>query len=102
MGFAKSPRIARQLISHGHILINGRKTTVPSRTIKKGDIVEIKEASKKRKPFEELDTHLKQYTPPTWLKVDAIHKKGECLKEPEIDTAALPFDPSLIGEFYAR
>ena len=63
---------------------------------------DFSEVAKKIKRLEEENRNLKQYTPPTWLKVDAIHKKGECLKEPEIDTAALPFDPSLIGEFYAR
>jgi small subunit ribosomal protein S4 len=62
LGFAGSPRVARQLVSHGHILVNGRKTTIPSIFIKNGDVISIRNESKKSKMFSELSLKLKKYS----------------------------------------
>lgn len=102
LGLAKSPRIARQLVSHGHIAVNGRKVTVPSYVVKVGDTIEIKKGSEGKKIFDELETHLKQYDPPAWLKLDTAARKGEVSAEPKVDQSNLPFDINLIGEYFAR
>ncbi|MAF79479.1 30S ribosomal protein S4 [bacterium] len=102
LGIAKSPRIARQLVSHGHILVNKRKVTIPSREIKVGDTIEIREESRKNKTFEDLENQLKQSAPPAWLKNDKDIFKGEMTAEPQIDLKSSPFDIDLVGEFYAR
>lgn len=103
LGIAGSPRIARQYVSHGHIVVNGRKVTVPSFRVKIGDVVSVRPESKKSKMFEELSTNLKKHTPPSWLKViSADEAKGECVKEFSSQDTQFPFDINLVGEFYAR
>ena len=100
-GFAKSPRIARQLVSHGHILVNKRKVTIPSYEVKVGNTIEIREESRKNKTFEDLETQQKNYNPPSWLKNKDIYS-GEMVAEPKMEGTHLPFDINLVGEFYAR
>ena len=101
-GLAKSPRIARQMVSHGHILLNGKKVTIPSLNIKEGDVVEIKESSRKLKIYEDLEQMSKTHTSPEWIKVDNDMFKRECVGKPQVDTGSLPFDIDIVGEFYAR
>lgn len=101
LGLAKSPRIARQLVSHGHVLVNGRKVTIPSYYVKVGEKIEIRPESRGSKMFEDIQMRLKQYTPPAWLKLDATNLRGECVEEPVVE-GSLPFDINLVGEFYAR
>ncbi len=101
LGLAKSPRIGRQLVSHGHILVDGRKVTIPSYYVKVGDKIEIRPESRASKLFEDIQMRLKQYAPPAWLKLDAANLKGECVGEPVIE-GSLPFDINLVGQFYAR
>jgi len=101
LGFAKSPRIARQFVSHGHIHVNGRKVTIPSYYVKIGDIVTVRPESRPSKIFEEIGPRLKQYTPPEWLKLKAEELKGECVAKPALG-AQLPFDINLVGQYYSR
>ncbi len=70
MGVATSRSAARQLVSHGHILVNGKRTNVPSRNMVKGDVVGIREASKKSALFGDLVQKLKNNKPPEWLQMD--------------------------------
>ncbi len=101
-GFAKSPRIARQMVSHGHVAVNGKKVTVPSYGVKVGDVVAIREESRKQKIFEDLENRMKQYAPPSWLTTTSVFS-GEVAREPEIEAGGVhSFDIHLVGEFYAR
>ncbi len=102
LGFARSQRISRQIIAHGHILVNGRKVTIPSYNVKMGDVVMIRPESKRLGIFEDIVIRLKQYEPPVWLKLDKNELKGECVSEPLFDDAILPFDINLVGQFYSR
>ena len=103
LGFAGSVRVARQFISHGHITVGGRKVTVPSFHVKVGDVISIREESRKKKLFEELRETLKKYTPPSWLKITSIEEfKGECVGLYSSEEVAFPFDINLVGEFYSR
>lgn len=70
MGLANTRALARQLVSHGHILVNGKKTDIPSRLIKIGEVISIREGSKTIKPFENAENNLTTQTVSTWLSVD--------------------------------
>jgi len=102
VGLAGSPRIARQLINHGHILVQGRRVTIPSYRVRIGDVISIRPGSRPLKIFEDILIRKKQFEPPAWLKVFPEELKGECIGEPDLDGAKLSFDINLVGEFYSR
>ena len=101
LGIAKSPRIARQLVSHGHITVNGRRVTIPSYCVKVKDTIAVRTESRSAKIFDDIQLRLKQYTPPEWLKLKAEELKGECVSKPVL-AAQLPFDINVVGQFYSR
>lgn len=102
IGLAKSPRIARQLVSHGHILVNGRRASAPSCLLRPGDAVSIRPESRGSKQFEELFERLKQHTPPTWLKLDPNTASGTVTAKSTTGDATFPFDITVVSQFYAR
>jgi len=102
LGLAKSPRIARQLVSHGHITVNGRKVTIPSYCVKMKDTIAVRAESRSAKIFDDIQLRLKQYTPPEWLKLKVEELKGECTGKPPVAGVQLPFDINLVGQFYSR
>ncbi len=73
-GFAHTRALARQLVSHGHIVVNGVKTDIPSCKLKKDDVVSIKGSSLNKTVFATLDEKLKTVTVPAWLKLDKAKK----------------------------
>ena len=102
MGFADSRSQARQLVSHGHILVNNKKVNIPSFEVKKGDKISINENSKKKKIFQEIATKLKKKQIPSWLKVDVQKLEGEVKLLPTLEEVAPPVEISMIFEFYSR
>jgi small subunit ribosomal protein S4 len=102
LGFAKSPRIARQLVSHGHILVNGRKVNVPSYIVYKGDVISINPSSLKKSIFADLKDYLKQKEVPIWLNLDIEKLEGKVIEIPLSPVEKLPFDINLVAEFYSR
>src|SRR3989344_5434247 len=70
MGLSPSRRGARQMVSHGHFIVNDKKVTIPSYELKSGDIIKIREGSKTKKIFSNMAEKLKEYNPPTWLRFD--------------------------------
>lgn len=102
LGFAKSPRIARQMVSHGHILVNGKKTTVPSYTVAVDDTITIRPESRASKLFEEVHLRLKQQELPVWLSMNADTLTGTCTKSVGESDIQFPFNIDLVGEFYSR
>jgi small subunit ribosomal protein S4 len=102
LGFAKSRTQARQFVSHGHFLVNGRRVTIPSYLVKKGDKVSLKPVASKKKIFENLSTLLKKQTPPPWLKLDVGKLMGEVVGEPTLKDSAPPVELSSIFEYYSR
>jgi len=102
MGFASSRPEARQLIGHGHIAVNGRKTDIPSFMVKEGDQIEVREKGKK---FEFVKTALEnagQRGIPEWLEVDEDGMKGKVKTLPERDDLPMEVDETLIVEFYSK
>ncbi|MFH1193121.1 MAG: 30S ribosomal protein S4 [Candidatus Jorgensenbacteria bacterium] len=102
LGVAKSSRIARQLISHGHILVNGRKVTIPSYRVTIGNTIAVRPQSRALKIFEGFKEQQKQYTPPSWLAVEEGKLEGKCVASSAEDDTQFPFDIELVAQFYAR
>lgn len=102
LGFAKSPRIARQMVSHGHVLVNGRKVTVASFHVSKGDVVEVRPESRDSKLFEGLKERLKEVDLPKWLSLDVENLKGTCVSASNSEESRFPFDINLVGQYYSR
>jgi small subunit ribosomal protein S4 len=102
LGFAKSRGTARQLVNHGHILVNNKKTTIPSFQTKRGDKISIRPQSVSKKVFTDLGVWLKKYSPPSWLKLSKPKKEGEVVKESPDKNVELDLNLNSIIEFYSR
>ena len=105
LGLTGSRAKARQIVSHGHIFLNGRKITIPSVNVKKEDVIEIKKGSMRKILFKDLESKLKKYQLPSWLvieKNDANEFKAKVLGMPESSEINAPFDIAMIIEFYSR
>lgn len=100
LGFAISRSISRQLVSHGHIMVNGKKVTIPSFQVRPGNVVSIRPQSKDINQFSDLDERLKRGEAPGWIKLDAGKREGTILKLPtDTDTG---FRTELVVDFYSR
>jgi small subunit ribosomal protein S4 len=102
LGFAKTRRCARQLVSHGHIYINGRRLNIPSHTVKVGDVVSVREQSKQSPLFAVLNETLAAHVPAHWLALNAKELTGEKKAEPAYDPLETLFDAQQVLEYYSR
>lgn len=102
LGIAKSPRIARQLINHGHITVNGRRSSVSSHEMKVGDTVGIRSESRELALFEGLKERLKEYPLPAWLSWNQDTYTGTVVAPSTSVDSTFPFDITVVGQFYAR
>ncbi len=100
MGLGPSRRAARQMVSHGHFMVNNHRVTVPSYELKPGDIIKIREGSKGKKIFENLAERLKDYSAPSWLSFDPGSMEGKILAKPKNTETFL--DINAVLEFYSR
>lgn len=100
MGLAPSRRAARQMVSHGHFVVNSHKATIPSYEVKPGDIIKVREGSKSKKIFTGLEEKLKDYISPSWVSFDIGKMEGNVLDKPKNDSAFL--DLNVVLEFYSR
>jgi len=100
MGFAATRRQARQLVNHGHFLVNGVKTDIPSALVKVGDVVSVREKSQNLDVIKnalEAVTHT-----PGFVEVDAEKKSGKYLRYPERSELNQEINEALIVEYYNR
>ncbi|OGZ62764.1 MAG: 30S ribosomal protein S4 [Candidatus Staskawiczbacteria bacterium RIFCSPHIGHO2_01_FULL_36_16] len=102
LGMAKSRAQARQMVSHGYFLINGKPVNIPSYAIKKGDIISIKEHKKQKGVFKELPTQLKRYEAPIWLDLNKEKLEAKAVGDPNLEEVNAPAEISSIFEFYSR
>lgn len=100
MGLAKSRPLARQIVSHGHILVNGKKLNIASHKIRIGDVVSIREGSKVSKLFTDLQTKLKDTVVPSWMSFDLNKTEAKINSLPKEVEAG--FDFAKVLEFYNR
>lgn len=101
-GFAETRSAARQVVSHGHILVNGKKVTVPSYAVRVGDKITIREGSKNKGMFAKLNEFLENTPSPAWIKVDKEKREISIEAEPTVDVTELLFDVRSVLEFYTR
>ena len=101
-GFAVSRSAARQMVAHGHILVNGKKITIPSLQVFPGDKITIREGRKNKALFAKLDEELKAVQAPAWLAVKSDIKEITVAGEPSVDTSELLFDVKSVLEFFTR
>ncbi len=102
LGFANSRAKAKQLVSHNHFLVNGKKIDVPSYQVRKGDLIKLTPKSFKKPAFQNLAAFLKKYKPPSWLELDNEKLEGKVIAEPKFEEVAPPAEASSIFEFYSR
>ena len=103
-GFALTRRQARQLMSHGHFLLNGRRVDIPSIRLNPGDVLEVRPKSTKSEYFKNLPNIIgaSNVTPLSWLKVDAKKMKIEVTGLPKREEAEAGINEQLIVEYYSR
>jgi len=102
LGFAESRAHARQLVRHGHVTVNGRKTNVPSYLVKPEDVIAIRPESRKRAYFRSLSEILSDRTAPQWLSLDPAAMSGKVLARPSREDIDISINEQLIVEFYSR
>lgn len=102
LGLAASRAQSRQLISHGHFDINGRKTNIPSFLVSPGDTIVVRDISKKKSFFKDLAKNIDEGRVPEWLELDAKNLTGQVLSMPTHDQIDATLDEQLIVEFYSR
>ena len=99
LGFAKTRRQARQIVSHGHILVNGRRVNIASYRVKVGDVISVIENSKN---IELIKEAVEASTVPAWLELDRAAFAGKVLQNPTKEDLDFDLDEALIVEFYSR
>jgi len=102
LGFASSRVSARQMISHGHFLVNDKPMNIPSYLAKKGDRITLKPKSSKKAVFQNLSLALKKRAAPSWLEMNAEKMEGKILRDPGPEDITPPAEISSIFEFYSR
>jgi small subunit ribosomal protein S4 len=102
LGFASSRAMARQLVAHGHILVNGRKVDVPSALVAPGSVISLKEASRKNEAVKICLDTAKGRGVPGWLELDADRFQGTVKQLPAREDITMPIQEQLIVELYSK
>lgn len=100
MGLAPTRQASRQMVSHGHFLVNGRKATVPSYRLKPADKISVREGSKSSVMFADLNKKMDKFIFPVWLSFDPAKMEGVVKQKPTKEGALLDF--ARVLEFYSR
>ena len=103
LGFAQTRRDARQLVSHAHFTVNGKKVNIPSYLVRVGDVIEVKESSRSSVAFKRFTAEdAPLVTVPTWLERDKNALKGTVTRMPARDDIDMPIEEHLIVELYSK
>lgn len=102
LGLASTRRQARQLVSHGHITVNGKCLDIPSALIKVGDVIGVKEKSRGTALFKEIAESKNALNVPAWLTADIQNLSGSVTRFPNRDEIDIPVDEQAIVELYSR
>ena len=102
MGFASSRAQARQLVNHGHFVVNGTRTNIPSYVVHEGDRIEVRESSRKTEYFKNVKDALAGAQKPDWVSVDADKYAGDVTALPRRDQMPLELNEQLVVEYYSR
>lgn len=102
LGFADSRAQARQLVRHGHIMLNKRKTDIPSALVKEGDTISWKESSNKTEYYKQLTASIESKAIPGWLSLDMDKLTGQVVSLPTPDDVEVKVEWQSIVEYYSR
>ena len=102
MGFSANRRQARQLITHGHLRVNGKPVSIPSYIIRAGDVVEVRESSRDMQSIQENLAKAEHRGLASWLEMDAANFKGKIVHVPSREEIQLPVQEQLIVELYSK
>lgn len=103
LGFAQTRRDARQLVSHAHFTVNGKKVNIPSYLVRVGDVIEVKESSRSSVAFKRLTAEdAPMVTVPKWLERDKTALKGTVVTMPAREDIDMPIEEHLIVELYSK
>lgn len=102
LNFGESRAQARLLVTHGHFTVNGRRTDVPSMLVNPGDVIGVREGSKKKTYFKELPDLVELRSAPGWLDRDAANLSARVIQNPERGDIDANFNEQLIVEYYSR
>lgn len=102
LGFADSRNQARQLVRHGHMMVNGRKVDIPSFLVKPGDSIAWREKGVKKEPYKMALERVDSKVIPSWLSLDRKELSGQVLTLPVVEEIAAKFDGKMIVEYYSR
>ncbi|HSM71204.1 MAG TPA: 30S ribosomal protein S4 [Anaerolineales bacterium] len=102
LGYAASRAQARLMVTHGHFVVNGRRTDVPSMLLREGDVVAVREGSQKLEFFKGLGEQADSRTSPSWLNKDTSQMSGSVQRLPERAEIDGSLNEQLIVEYYSR
>lgn len=102
LGYADSRAQARELVTHGHFMVNGRRTDVPSMTVAQGDVVAVREGSRDRTYFKDLMAAAEDKNVPAWISRDLKTLSGTVIRVPERSEIDSNLQEQLIVEYYSR
>tara|TARA_B100000315_G_scaffold161970_1_gene150473 strand:+ start:232 stop:729 length:498 start_codon:yes stop_codon:yes gene_type:complete len=101
-GFADSRSQARQLVGHGHFILNGRKTDIPSCLVKEDDVISWREGSTRTEYYKQLAQSIESKLVPGWLSLDKEKLVGRVLSLPTPDDVEAKFEVATVVEYYSR
>lgn len=102
MGFARTRREARQIVSHRHVLVNGKIVNIPSYKVEAGDVIEIKEKSKSLQRFKDIVEANGAVAVPAWMEASSETLSGKVLEKPIREQIDVPVNETLIVELYSK
>ena len=102
MGLATSRKEGRQLVLHGHFTVNGKKVDIPSYLVSEGEVIAVKEGSKKSEKFKEILEATAGRIAPEWLEVDIENMTGKVVALPTKEDIDIPIEDHLIVELYSK
>ena len=102
LGYASSRAQSRQLVNHGHFLVNGRRTNVPSMQIKPGDMIEVREGSQNKTLIKDLFAMAEERSAPDWVTRDIKNMSGGINRLPERSEIDANLNEQRIVEYYSR
>jgi len=102
LGFGRSRMEARQLVNHGHFAVNGRKVDIPSYLTRSGDVIAVREGSRKKPLFKQIAEARRDQGTVDWLEVDFEKMEGRVIRVPQRDEIEVPLSEHLIVELYSR
>lgn len=100
LGLANSRAVARQIVGHGHIFVNGKRVSIPSYLVRIGDKISIRPKSKTHVYFKDLGEKMKNFEAPIWFKLNKETFEGEVISMPK--DYDVPFDVNMVVDYYSK